>query len=173
MTVELIVNLALFLFFIYAYFFIGATVPPSSSRELGAEQWPQGIIVLLLIFIGVNILKIYKNNRAAGLKMNLSIISRQAAAYLQSRQLVGVILILLLAFLLEPLGFIPTCFSFACAYCYLLGSRQYGKIILVSLGVVLFLYVLFTGFLSVLLPRGTIPFLRNFSLWLESLIQFL
>ncbi|MDR1978801.1 MAG: tripartite tricarboxylate transporter TctB family protein [Synergistaceae bacterium] len=172
MTVEFVANIAMFLFFIYAYFFIGATVPASSSRELGAEQWPQGIIILLLVCIGINIFKIYKSNRAADLKMNFDIIGRNIAAFTKSKLLAGILLILALAFLLEPLGFIPACFAFACLYSYLLGSRNYWAILTISLGVVIFLYILFTGFLSVLLPRGTIPFLRGFSLWLESIVQF-
>ena len=32
------------------------------------------------------------------------------------------------------------------------------------------LYIIFNGMLSVNLPRGTIGFLRNFALWMESVI---
>ena len=32
------------------------------------------------------------------------------------------------------------------------------------------LYIVFSGMLSVNLPRGTIGFLRNFALWLESVV---
>ena len=36
--------------------------------------------------------------------------------------------------------------------------------------ITLVLYIVFSGMLSVNLPRGTIGFLRNFALWLESIV---
>ena len=34
----------------------------------------------------------------------------------------------------------------------------------------LLLHIIFSGLLDVTLPRGTVPFLRNFALWLENLL---
>ena len=40
---------------------------------------------------------------------------------------------------------------------------------LVSIAVALLMHILFSGLLDVTLPRGTVPFLRNFALFLENL----
>ena len=39
-----------------------------------------------------------------------------------------------------------------------------------SVCITMVLYIVFSGMLSVNLPRGTIGFLRNFALWLESIV---
>ena len=48
MALELIVNLLLLGFSIFCYFYVGATMPVSAANELGAEQWPQALLLLLI-----------------------------------------------------------------------------------------------------------------------------
>ncbi|MEF9895468.1 MAG: tripartite tricarboxylate transporter TctB family protein, partial [Clostridia bacterium] len=74
------------------------------------------------------------------------------------------------SFVLEPLGFMVTCFLFLISYGLLLGERKYLRLVLFALLITLVLYICFGVLLSVNLPRGTVPFLRNFALFIESLI---
>ena len=48
MALELIVNLLLLGFAVFCYFYVGATMPVSAANELGAEQWPQALLLLLI-----------------------------------------------------------------------------------------------------------------------------
>lgn len=57
MALELIVNLLLLGFSIFCYFYVGATMPVSAANELGAEQWPQALLLLLIPAICWNIYK--------------------------------------------------------------------------------------------------------------------
>jgi hypothetical protein len=59
------------------------------------------------------------------------------------------------------------------AYGFLLGERRPSRLILYPVLITIILYVLFSVFLGILLPRGDIPFLRNVALALESVFQFL
>ena len=55
MVIELIVNILLLGFCIFCFGYVGATMPVSAVNELGAEQWPQGIQILLIQAILWNI----------------------------------------------------------------------------------------------------------------------
>ena len=55
-------------------------------------------------------------------------------------------------------------------YGMLLGERNLVRLAIASVCITLVLYIIFSGMLSVNLPRGTIGFLRNFALWLESIV---
>ena len=52
----------------------------------------------------------------------------------------------------------------------LLGEKNIVRLLIAAVCITLVLYVVFSGMLSVNLPRGTISFLRNFALWLESIV---
>jgi len=64
-----------------------------------------------------------------------------------------------------------TSFLLLASFGFLLGDRKYWRLLLVSLLVTLALYLCFGVLLQVNLPRGTVPFLRNFALFLEQLIS--
>ena len=53
MALELIVNLLLIAGGIFCFVNVSTTMPHSAVNELGAEQWPQAILVLMLIRVGV------------------------------------------------------------------------------------------------------------------------
>ena len=57
-----------------------------------------------------------------------------------------------------------------CAISSLLGEKKLPRLAIASVCITLVLYIVFNGMLSVNLPRGTIGFLRNFALWMESVI---
>ena len=72
--------------------------------------------------------------------------------------------------LLETLGFIVTSLLILFLYGMLLGEKNIPRLAIASVCITLVLYIVFSGMLSVNLPRGTIGFLRSFALMLESIV---
>ena len=170
MTFELIINIGLLLFFIYTFFYVGATMPPSPNTEIGPEQWPQALAVLLAIGLIVNIIGIIRENKKLEKPKGFSDVIADTKAFFKSKLLIGMIIVAGMAFIMEPLGFLVTCTLFIVAYGLLLGNRKYIQLIVVSILITTFLYVLFSAILGIMLPRGRVPFLRDIALGIESLI---
>ena len=63
MALELIVNLLLLAGCVGFFINVSTTMPHSAVNELGAEQWPQAILILLILAICFNLYKYFKNNR--------------------------------------------------------------------------------------------------------------
>ena len=80
------------------------------------------------------------------------------------------VIVVVMSLLYEPVGFMVTCLLFLIAYGYLLGERRPLNLILTSVIITIILYIGFAVLLGVLLPRGQISFLRNFALFVESLV---
>lgn len=165
MTIELFFNGLLLLFFGYCFIDIGKVASLPGSDPMGAAMWPQIILFLLVLFLGLNIYGILKKQKADPTKV-VPISGGMIKAFFTSKLFVGMILVSILALLLDPLGFIPATLLFLIAYGYLLGQRNYVKLVVYSLIITALLYVLFSRGLSVMLPRGYGP-LREFSLMLE------
>ena len=55
-------------------------------------------------------------------------------------------------------------------YGLLIGEKNIVRLLIASVCITMVLYIVFSGMLSVNLPRGTIGFLRNFALSLESMV---
>lgn len=66
------------------------------------------------------------------------------------------VLVVVMALMYEPVGFMLTCLLFLFAYGLLLGQRNIPMLILSSVIITIILYIGFAVFLSVLLPRGQI-----------------
>lgn len=171
MTLELIVNLLLALGAVFSYFYVGATMPESSNLELGAEQWPQGILILLFIALAWNIYQIIKKNRAAGIPLNFKALMEGASKFVKSKLFIAMVLVIVMAFAINIFGFFLASIFILATYGYLLGERTPWKLVVFPVVITFLLYTGFSVFLSVMLPRGTIPFLRNFSLFIESLVR--
>ena len=56
------------------------------------------------------------------------------------------------------------------AYGMLLGEKKWWRLALIAVALGILLHIVFSGLLGVNLPRGTVPFLRSFSLFLENLV---
>ena len=82
---------------------------------------------------------------------------------------IGMLIMAAAALLLETLGFVVTAALTMFAYGLLLGEKKVWRMALISVAVALLMHILFSGLLDVTLPRGTVPFLRNFALFLENL----
>jgi hypothetical protein len=81
------------------------------------------------------------------------------------------VILVVMALVYEPLGFITSCFLFMLTYGILLGERRPVRLLVISLIIMLILYIGFSVFLGVLLPRGYVPFLRGIALFLESIFD--
>ncbi len=169
MAFELIVNVLLLVFSFVCYFYVGATMPQSAADELGAEQWPQAILVLLILALLWNIFKMLRHNSRADILQSFKDLGPQAIAFFHSKLFIGMVLVVLMAIMYEPVGFIATSMFLLIAYGFLLGEHRPLHLILSSVIITFILYVGFSVFLGVLLPRGQVPFLRNFALLVESI----
>lgn len=171
---ELILNILLLLGLVYALAFnvLEAAVPLKVQKNpyvLQPNIWPQVLMGLLIFCILLNIYNIIKKNRGKP-DFSLSAFAQGIPDFFKSKMFVGMLIVLVASFILEPLGFMVTSFLFLISFGYLLGDRKYWRLALVSLVVTLFLYIVFGVLLQVNLPRGTVSFLRDFALWLEALL---
>lgn len=169
LTLELIVNVLLLAFGIFCYFYVGATMPASDPLELGAEQWPQAVLFLMFLALAYNIFRIIKTNRANGISFGFGGIAKETVGFFKSKLFVAMVIVMVMALVLEYLGFLFTCFLFMVAYGLLLGERRIPVLILSALGITLILYIGFSVFLGVMLPRGYGIF-RTITLAVEGII---
>ncbi len=172
---ELILNVALLLFFVYtlAFHVLEAPVPAKVQRNPYALQpgvWPTVLLVLLIFLITLNIIKLIRQNKGKE-GFNLSAFLSSIPVFLKSKIFIGILIVVVASFLLEPLGFMVTSFLLLFAYGLLLGEKKYIRLFIVCLLVTIVLYICFGVLLQVNLPRGTVPFLRNFALFLEQLVS--
>lgn len=170
MALELIVNLILLGASIFCYWYVGATMPVSAANELGAEQWPQALLLLLIPALCWNILKFFKKNKKEDIAAAFRDFFPSIGRFGKSKLFIGMALVIVMALMYEPIGFMATCLLFLMAYGYLLGQRKWPVLIGTSVVITIILYVGFAVMLGVMLPRGQVSFLRNFALLVESLI---
>lgn len=172
---ELIVNVLLFLFLGYTMCFhvLEAVVPAKVAKNpynLQPDVWPKAIIILLLICLAINIYRIIKKNKGNP-DFNFAAFGKNCAEFLKSKMFLGMVIIVAASLILETLGFIVTAFLLLFFYGMLLGEKNIVRLLIVCVVVTFLLYIVFSVLLSVNLPRGTIPFLRNFALSLEGIFH--
>lgn len=170
MALELIVNLILLGASLFCYWYVGATMPASAVNELGAEQWPQALLLLLIPALCWNIFKFFKKHKKDEIAAAFSDFFPSIVRFAKSKLFIGMALVVVMALMYEPIGFMATCLLFLMAYGYLLGQRKWPVLVGTSVVITIILYVGFAVMLGVMLPRGQISFLRNFALLVESLI---
>ena len=169
MALELIVNVLLIAASIISFWYVGATMPKSRESEMGAEQWPQLLLILLIIALGYNIFSFFRKHKKEDIAAAFADFFPGIVRFVKSKLFIGIIILVVMAAIYEPLGFIVTCFLFMIAYGFLLGAKKLLPLILTSLVIMLVLYISFRVFLGVMLPRGYIPFLRNIAFFLEKI----
>ena len=171
---ELIINILLFIFLGFTFFthVLEAAVPASAARNpyaLQPDVWPKTIIILLEICLIVNIIKIIKKNKGNP-DFTLGAFVGSIPGFLKSKLFLGIVIMVAASFILETVGFIVTALFVLFFYGLLLGEKNVVRLLIASVCITLVLYIVFSGMLSVNLPRGTVGFLRNFALWLESVV---
>jgi len=168
MLIGLIFKSFLLLFSIFLYWYVGVSMPKSASYELGPEQWPQWLLVILIICCAVGIYQEYSKLKAANYRFDVVRAKAAFIGFFKSRLLMAALVLTLYGFIMEPMGFIPSVFIFMCLMPLVFGERTWWKIGLVALCTTLVLYFGFAILLQLRLPRGTITVFRDFSLWLET-----
>lgn len=171
MALELIVNILLLILSAVCFWQVGATMPKSADNELGAEQWPQALLFLLIIAIGWNLVSYFRKHKKEEIAQAFALFLPGLVRFVRSKLFFGMVLLVVMAFLYEPLGFLVTCLLFMGGYGFLLGERRPLRLLLTSALITILLYIGFSVFLGILLPRGYVPFLRSAALALESLFQ--
>jgi hypothetical protein len=172
-ALELIVNVLLFFFSGFCFWYVGETMPKSADSELGAEQWPQTLLFLLMLAIAFNIYKFFRTHRKEEIAGAFVNFPSGIIRFIRSKLFLGMALLVLLALLYEPLGFLVTSLLFLISYGVLLGERRPRMLVISAVVITMILYIGFSVFLGVLLPRGYVPFLRNSALFLESIFQWI
>ncbi len=170
---ELICNVLLTVFLVFSYFthVIEAKIPKSYLKNpnvLHPSAWPKAIIILLLICLVINIIKIIKKNKGNP-EFTFAAFLKNSKEFFKSKMFIGMLILIVGALLLETLGFVVTATLIMFCYGLLLGEKKVWRMALIAVGVALLMHILFSGLLDVTLPRGTVPFLRNFALFLENL----
>lgn len=171
---ELICNALLFVFLGFTYFthVLEAKVPKSYLKNpnvLHPSVWPKAIIILLLICIAINIVKIIKKNKGNP-EFTFSAFGKNSVAFFKSKMFLGMVILIAASFVLEPLGFVVTGALIMFCYGMLLGEKKWWRLAIIAVVLGIALHIAFSGLLGVNLPRGTVPFLRSFSLFLENLV---
>ena len=171
---ELIINILLFIFLGFTFFtpVLEAAVPASVARNpyaLQPDVWPKTIIILLEICIIINIIQFIKKNKGNP-DFSLGAFAKSIPDFLKSKLFLGIVIMVAASFMLETVGFIVTALFVLFFYGMLLGEKNIVRLLIAAVCITLVLYIVFSGMLSVNLPRGTISFLRNFALWLESIV---
>ena len=171
---ELIVNILLFIFLVFTFFthVLEAPVPAMAKNNpyaLQPDVWPKAIIILLLICIAINIFKIIKKNKGKE-DFTLSAFLQSVPKFFTSKMFLGMVILFGASLILDALGFMVTTILVLIAYGFLLGERKIVRLVIASVCIALVLYIVFNGMLSVNLPRGTVGFLRDFALFLESIV---
>ena len=171
---ELIMNILLVVFLGYSYFthVLEAPVPVKVQKNPYAFQpdvWPKVIIILLLICLIANIIKIIKKNKGNP-KFTLAAFAATIPVFFKNKMFRGIVILAVASLVLETLGFMVTAVLVLFFYGWLLGENKFVRLAIASVCIALGLYIFFSGMLSVNLPRGTVGVLRNFALFLESIV---
>ncbi|MDR0376559.1 MAG: tripartite tricarboxylate transporter TctB family protein, partial [Spirochaetaceae bacterium] len=151
MALELIVNILQLVLSGICFWYVGATMPVSPENELGAEQWPQMLLVLLMIAIVYNIFKFFKAHKKEAVAAAFADFFPGVLRFLKSKLFIGMVIVMAMALVYEPLGFVMTCLLFLVSYGILLGERRPVVLAVSSLGIMLLLYIGFSVFLGVML----------------------
>lgn len=164
MTLEIIFNAVLVIFFIYAYFYIGVNAPEAPPNQIDGIEWPRMILVLLIAFMLINIFRLIKDSK----KENSASFRLNVKELVKNKLFLGSILLLAYSMVLEFTGFIVSSIVLFGLYSYLLGEKRINRLIPVSILSVVVFYIIFSYGLDIMLPRGAGIF-REFALMLESI----
>ncbi len=169
MALELLVNGILAVFFAYCIYNVQVSVPVSNPGEMGAAVWPTIILGLLVFFLIVNMVNIWRKTPVENRNMS-SITSIHPGKIVKSRLFWGMVAIAAYALSLDYIGFIVASFLFCLVFSFLLGEKRISRLLLFAVIAVVVLYLLFYKGMGIMLPRGMGVF-RSFALSIESLLR--
>ncbi|SCZ81799.1 tripartite tricarboxylate transporter TctB family protein [Acidaminobacter hydrogenoformans] len=164
MTLEIIFNAVLSIFFIYAYFYIGVNAPEEAPNQIDGIEWPRMILILLIVFMLINMYRLIKDSK----KENSASFRLNVKELVKNKLFLGSSLMVIYSMVLEYTGFIVSSIILFGLYSYLLGEKRINRLIPVSILSVVVFYIIFSYGLDIMLPRGAGIF-REFALMLESI----
>lgn len=164
MGIEIIVNAVMLLGAIFCYWSVGQDIPPPTvPGAMDAAVWPRLLLAGLIVALAFNLRAVYKANAAPDAKKEISF-----AEFFTPRFLAAAVLLIVYSIMLDYTGFLLTTFVFFAVFSTLIGLRKTGQMLLGSVLVTVFMYLIFQVGLQVMLPRGTGVF-RAANIWLEVL----
>lgn len=171
MALEILFNIVLILLSSYCIHYVNSSVAATIYTDpLGSAFWPRLLLILLIVLLVINVIQIYR--RTPEEKRNLDSITKiDLHAVCQNRLTWGIVLMLAYAFLLPYTGFLLTSFFMGAGLSYILGEKRRSVLIIFPLVAVSLLFVIFYKGMSIQLPRGTVPFLRNLSIIIETALR--
>ena len=171
MALEMLFSILLIAFAGYCLVYVNMTVGSTVHADpLGPAFWPNIMLTLLIILLGINLVQIYRKTPKEERNFD-SIKNISVKAIAGSRLFQGMALFVVYAFLLDWIGFIPASFLAGICLSYLLGEHRPGVLVLSSFLIVALIFVLFFKGMSIQLPRGTVPAMRSFALAVESFLR--
>ena len=139
--------------------------------KFGAAGWPRIIIaVVFFAALGQLLQSLFKKEDPNDTSVT-DVVSEERHEPLGLSMWLMLGIPLVYALTVESLGFYFTTPFFLFAYLYLTGERRWKLLIGVSLGIYLFLSILFTKFLYVGLPTGNLPGFYDFGSWVVEILQ--
>lgn len=165
MALELLFNGGLFIFLIYCFIYIGRVEADINPGILDAVEWPRILLGILIVLIALNMINIFrKRKEGETFKIEFNI-----KGIFKSKLLIAVVFLLVYAYSLDYIGFIPASLLLFLSYSRLLGQKSIKVLVASSIISIAVLYIIFNSMLGIMLPRGMGMF-RSFALFLERLI---
>ncbi len=142
----------------YTYFthVIEAKVPKSYLKNpnvLHPSVWPKVIIILLMICIVINIIKIIRKNKG-NQEFTFSAFCKNSLAFMKSNMFIGMIILAVASFILEPLGFVVTGALIMFCYGMLLGEKKWWRLAIFSVVLGIGLHIVFSGLWASICPAA-------------------
>lgn len=153
--------------FVYEH---NAAMSTTYTDPLGTAFWPELLLTLLIIFLVINIIQIYRGTPRE--ERNLSALKAiSPEKIIKSKFTWGIILLIVYSLLLPVTGFLLTSFLMSVGMAYCLGEKRPHVLIIFAFLAVVLIFIIFFRGMGIQLPRGTVPFLRDFALTIESFLR--
>lgn len=153
----------------FAYVHIAAS-STTYTDPLGTAFWPELLLGLLIVFLVINIVQIYRGTPKE--ERNLSALkSLRPEKIIKSRFFWGIVIMLIYSVLLSVTGFLLTSFLMSIAMAYCLGEKRPHVLLIFSFLAVVLIFIIFFRGMGIQLPRGTVSFLRDFALTVEGFLR--
>lgn len=171
MVLEMLFSIVLMVLAGYCMIYINGSISTTVYTDpLGASFWPTFLLAALIVLLGINLIQIYI--RTPKEQRNLQSVTRiNFGAILKNRLTWGILLLAAYAAILPVTGFLLTSFVMGLLLSLLLGEKRPAVLIISSLLTVVLVFIVFYRGMSIQLPRGSVPFLRNFALTVETFLR--
>ena len=171
MVLEMLFSVILMVLAGYCAIYVSGSVSATVYTDpLGAAFWPRFLLIGLIVLLGINLIQIFI--RTPREKRNLDSITKINLRAIASNRLTwGIVLIAAYALALSTTGFILSSFVLCLLLSFLLGEKRPAVLIVSAFLTVAIIFIVFYKGMSIQLPRGTVPFLRNFALTIETFLR--